>query len=80
MSDEKNKAAAPKNVEAAQLLYVAFRDQVELPVHGGVSAWSRDTHGKDTDCAERGNWIVITTKMGRIRVPMTNVSFIREAT
>lgn len=74
MSDEKPKAA-PKT----QLLYVGFRDQVELPVHGGVSAWSRDKHGKASDCAERGNWIVITMDKHRIRVPMTNVAFIREA-
>lgn len=77
MSDEKNKPA-PKNERETPLVYVAFRNQVELPVHGGVSAWSRDKHGKASDCAERGNWIVITMDKHRIRVPMTNVAFIRE--
>lgn len=78
MSDEKTNKPAPKNERETPLVYVAFRDQVELPNFGGVSAWSRDKHGKGSDCVERGNWIVITMQGHRLRVPMTNVSFIRE--
>ncbi len=65
------------------LMYVQFRDPVPVGVgeHASIDYWSSDKHGRDIACAERGNWIVLTSAKRpdmRIRVPMTNVAMVRE--
>lgn len=70
MSDE-------KKPERTKLVYVAFRDQVDLPGVSGLNAWSPD-RCKGVEAVEKGNWIVMVVKGQRIRVPMTNVTYLRE--
>jgi hypothetical protein len=66
-----------KKEQAGKLVYIGFRDQVELPVFGGLASWDAVKHHK-IEAVERGNWIVMTIGAFRVRVPMTNVAYIRE--
>ena len=63
----------------AEIFYVQFRSPVPM---GGdfatIEYWSRDKHGKQITCEEKGNWIYLTYKGQRARVPMVNVACIRE--
>ncbi len=75
MSDEKKKPAL-----ATTIAYVGFSSPV--PVGGdlaSIEAWSRARHGHVCSLVLEGNWVVMTYKgTTKIRVPMTNVSSIRE--
>lgn len=61
------------------IIYVQFKSNINV---GGtfseIENWTRKRHGKELQLEEKGNWVILTTSTGRVRVPMTNVGFIQE--
>lgn len=75
MSEQGKQKAEPK------IIRVSFRDPVEIGVgdFASIQAWTEQKHGKHIECAEKGNWIVMTVRGHRFRVPMTNVAYVVES-
>ena len=75
MSDEPKKKATPA---AAQIINVGFAHPVAIAGQS-MESWQRDrANCKGTECAIEGNWCVITHRLGRSRVPLTNVAYVLE--
>jgi hypothetical protein len=80
MAGEKTDKVETK-APTARLTYIQFRDPVPLGISefSNIEYWSEAKHGKRVQAHDKGNWIVLSWDGGRARVPMTNVSCIKES-
>lgn len=63
-----------------QIEYISFKDPVPVGVgdFASLEAWSRARHGKSITARVEGNWVILEVRVSKIRVPLTNVTSIRE--